>query len=98
MPGDVLALLPRHILHVQTEDDVVEYAHPRKQRVFLEDHGVAPSRQINRRAIDGERATGSALEAGGYVEQRRLSAAAMAENAAKLVVGHLERHVGTRDH
>src|SRR4029077_6806573 len=72
--------------------------HPREERVILEDHGVPPTGPADWRIIDHDRPGCRLIEAGGDVEERRLSAAAMAKHRAELIVRHFERHVAERHH
>jgi hypothetical protein len=61
VPRNAISLFLHNAFHLQTEDDILEYAHPREERVVLEDHGVFPARSADCRAVDRHGAGCSAV-------------------------------------
>src|SRR5450759_4673714 len=91
--ADAGPLVTGQPFHLHAEHDVLENAHPGKQRVILEDHGVLTARLVDWLAVYHDGARRRHLEAGSDVEQRSFSATAVPEDGAELIVRHFERNV-----
>src|SRR5579871_6907243 len=66
---------------LEAEHHIAEDIEPREKRRFLEHHQPVSPRPLDRRAVDKHAAFVRFGEAGGDVEERRLSAAAGAHEA-----------------
>ena len=75
-----LALRLGHMLHRETEADIVLDRQPGKQRVILKHHHHARLRSGHGLAVEGDAAGRQRLETGGEFEQRALAATARTEN------------------
>jgi len=92
-----LALEDRHTLHAQAKGGVVEDGQPREDRIFLkhEEQWLAAIGDSGK-PLDGARSRRHQTRHGS--QQRRLAAAAGADERQELVLAGFERHIPQRDH
>ena len=90
MAGDVLALGLGLAAQFEAEGDVAQHRRPGHQREILEHEGALRSRRADRLAVDRDRAGVGLDQPGDDLEQRRLAAAARAEQAGQLAARKVE--------
>ena len=100
VPRQIVAIVPRHVLALETEGDVVEHRAVIERRVVLKHHAAIGAGTRDGLAEDEHVAGGGGMlriEAGDETQDRALAAAAGAENADELAlvrqIGDDEVHV-----
>ena len=91
--GQLASRCSGHAARPGPELDVLQHRVPGEQRVLLEHHAAVRAGAADGLAVDENRTTGRADEAGGHVEQRRLATAARPEQALEAVLRHFEREI-----
>src|SRR5258708_10493075 len=79
-----LAAVPRRPARGDGEGDVAQHRQRGQQGVALEDDGAVEARAIDLAIVDDHRALARAVEAGQHVQDRRLAAAGMTDQADEL--------------
>src|SRR5579883_507952 len=87
---DLRAVLGGHPGELETESDVLLDGQPRKERVALKDHPAIGARAEDRLAVEFDRPGGRLIQAGGTLQQRRLSTARRTDDADQLVRSNID--------
>lgn len=75
-PRPLLAFLPAHSLHLQSEGHIVQHCHPGEEAMFLEYQGAAEL-PAGRLRSEGDLTRSGLQQPGEELEQRCLAASAM---------------------
>jgi hypothetical protein len=94
---DLRAARGRRSVKLHRQLDVLLDRVPRKQRRLLEDERELLDRALRRHAVDDDLAAGDGIEPGDELQDRRLAAAARADQRDEVAALRLEAHV-VEDH